>query len=101
MMLDKLCGLAIASVSVFGAAGAQLIEDQHISLPTLFAVGAAVFSATWWISNKFTKIDDTLEYLKVESDKRSRSIEDLRAKIESLPCPICAEESHQRHKHNH
>lgn len=75
---------------VVAAAGAgDLIESHQISLATLVAVGSVVLPAAWWLSAKFTKIDDSLDDLKVAAADRRTAIEAIKVQISGLRCNDC------------
>lgn len=71
--------LAVVGVTVFGAAGANLIEDQHISIATVGTVGFIAFGLTWAAGRMWQKVMDRLE-----------KIED---KMDNLPCLINSQDN--------
>lgn len=77
-----------ASFVVIGAAaGADLIETHSLSVGTVATVAGIVIPAVWWLSRKFTNIDDRF----CETDSRFDSVDtrlrEMQETIKSLPCP--------------
>ena len=52
-------GIAIGAMLATATGG--MIEDHAVSLSTVSAVGSVVFAGVWWISSRFTRIDDRLK----------------------------------------
>ena len=80
--------LIIAIKSGFIAAASvgagQMLENHDISLPTVCSVFAIVAPATWWISARLTKQDDSI-------DKLRESIARIEGTLSKIPCqrPHC------------
>lgn len=66
---STMCKLLFPIVAMLGTATGQFIEEHTLRLPTLFAVASVVLPATWWISWKFTKIEDQIQSLKDQVEK--------------------------------
>ena len=80
--LTILCCLATAA--------GNALEDHSISLGTVAAVGGIVLPAAWWLSRKFTQIDDRAEgvakQLKSTELQFTKRLIDIERKIDDLPC---------------
>jgi hypothetical protein len=58
--------------AVSGTAAGSLVTEHTIDLQTLGAVAAVVLPATWYLSNRYTKIEDRLD--------------ELEEKLNTMPC---------------
>ncbi len=56
-------------MSVAASIGPDLIDNHPVSLGTLFAVLSVIVPASWWLSAKFTKIDDRFAAMQNTLDK--------------------------------
>lgn len=72
LMFKTLAVAGITATASLGSGAGDLLEGHSVSLSTMVAVGSVVLPAAWWLSNKFTKIDDSLKVLK--------------EKLDNLPC---------------
>lgn len=78
--------IAVTLLGLAGAASGQLIEDHTLSFPTLLGIAGIVIPATWWLSRKFTAIDDTMTAFHSRFKSMEEQIKELRKKINGLPC---------------
>lgn len=49
-----------AAVVMSGTATGELMEGHQVSLPTVASVGMTVFMGAWWLSGRFTRLDDRI-----------------------------------------
>lgn len=89
MIADRIFKFVYTGLVVAAAGVADLIESHQVSVATLVAVGAIVLPAAWWLSAKFTKIDDSLDDLKIKAMERGLAIEALQRQISGLRCNDC------------
>lgn len=63
----------VVAATTFGVVGPETLETHAVSIPTVVGVVMTVSSFAWWLSHKFTVIDDKFTALQNQ--------------INNLPCP--------------
>lgn len=76
--------LAVGTIAVAAAVGPDLIETHYVSVPTLISVVAAIGGGMWWLSHKFTRIDDQIESKFASVQEQ---LAEIRQTVNNLPCP--------------
>lgn len=76
-----------AIIGIGAAAGGDLIETHTLSIGTVCAVAGIVIPAVWWLSRKFTNIDDKFDEADSRFDSVDTRLREMQETIKSLPCP--------------
>ena len=78
----------LAFIAMAGTAAGDVLESHSMSLPTVMAVGAVVFTGTWALSKRFQNIEDRLgsieKNLGALNEKPTAGIDKITAVLESL-----------------
>lgn len=83
------------TLSGIGVAVSSALEEHTFSLPTVGSVFIIVFTGVWWLSRKFTQIDDRADtvagQLKETQAVFAAKLVAIETKIDALPCrhPSC------------
>ena len=80
--------LTVGAVMIAGAgtAAGDLLENHNVSVATVVAVCAVILPAAWWLSGKFTKIEDGQSRLEEGQQSAREHLASLDRKVDRLPC---------------
>jgi hypothetical protein len=93
MNMDTVISAAklVGGVTVSTTLGVIVDANTNVPLGVMFGVMGTVVVAAWWLSSKFTSIDDQLKDLRNSQktwNELREAIDDIKNKTASLPCII-------------
>jgi hypothetical protein len=61
--------ILFAGAVIGGVSAGDALENHGVSLGTVFSVAGIVLPAVWWMSRKFTNLDDRLQSMETKIEK--------------------------------